>query len=191
VLTGSNRDESFGGNPKSAADFVAAARKRFGDVADAYLKLYPASSDEEVRESAFYSGGDEMAFVMRNWARLAEKPGKSKAFVYYFTQQPPRLANARGAFAPPYWVNFATNGDPNGQGLTRWPYDGNQPSVMMFGDRPEGPQAPADARLAFFQSYFDAIDATAAEPAQSGCRPDRRRNREWFPSFGTGVVRLS
>jgi para-nitrobenzyl esterase len=100
VLVGSNRDESFGGNPKSAADFVAQAHKRFGDLADAYLKLYPAGSDEEARESAFYSGRDEMAFVMRNWARLAEKPGKSKAYVYYFTQQPPRLPNARGGFAP-------------------------------------------------------------------------------------------
>jgi para-nitrobenzyl esterase len=100
VLTGSNRDESFGGNPKTAAEFVEQARKRFGDFGDAYLKLYPADSDEQARESAFYSGRDEMAFVMRNWARLAAKPGKSKAFVYYFTEQPPRLANARGPFAP-------------------------------------------------------------------------------------------
>ncbi|MGD0132806.1 MAG: carboxylesterase family protein, partial [Bryobacteraceae bacterium] len=100
VLTGSNRDESFGGNPKSAAEFVEQARKRFGDQADAFLKLYPADSDDRARESAFYSGRDEMAFVMRNWARLAAKPGKSKSFVYYFTQQPPRLENARGPFAP-------------------------------------------------------------------------------------------
>jgi para-nitrobenzyl esterase len=100
VLTGSNRDESFGGNPKSADEFVQQARMRFGDLADAFLKLYPAASDEQARESAFYSGRDEMAFVMRNWARLAAKPGKSKAFVYYFTEQPPRLPNARGPFAP-------------------------------------------------------------------------------------------
>jgi para-nitrobenzyl esterase len=100
VLAGSNRDESFGGNPKSAAEFVEQARTRFGDLADAFLKLYPADSDEQARESAFYSGRDEMAFIMRNWARLAEKPGKSKAFVYYFTEQPPRLENARGPFAP-------------------------------------------------------------------------------------------
>jgi para-nitrobenzyl esterase len=197
VLTGSNRDESFGGNPKSAADFVAAARKRFGDLADAYLKVYPASSDEEARESAFYSGRDEMAFVMRNWARLAEKPGKSKAFVYYFTEQPPRLPNARGAFAPgphgsathvseilyafghldgsrtwtdsdrqvadamsSYWVNFAKNGNPNGQGLNQWSaYDGKPQSVMVFGNPPEGAQAPNEAGLAFFQSYFDKLTA--------------------------------
>jgi len=100
VLTGSNRDESFGGKPKSAAEFVEQARKRFGDLAGAYLKLYPADSDEQARESAFYSGRDEMAFVMRNWARLVATSGKSKAFVYYFTEQPPRLPNARGPFAP-------------------------------------------------------------------------------------------
>jgi para-nitrobenzyl esterase len=101
VLVGSNRDESFGGNPKSAADFVEQAKKRFGDLADSYLKLYPAGSDEEARDSAFYSGRDEMAFVMRNWARLQEKAGKSKAYVYYFTQQPPRVAGGRGGgFGP-------------------------------------------------------------------------------------------
>ncbi|HJT87519.1 MAG TPA: carboxylesterase family protein, partial [Bryobacteraceae bacterium] len=55
VLTGSNRDESFGGNPKSAAEFVEQVRQRFGSMADAFLKLYPANSDDEARESAFYS----------------------------------------------------------------------------------------------------------------------------------------
>jgi para-nitrobenzyl esterase len=200
VLTGSNRDESFGGNPKSAAEFVEQARKRFGDLTDAYLKLYPAGSDEQARESAFYSGRDEMVFIMRNWARLAEKPGKSKAFVYYFTQQPPRLANARGPFAPgphgsathvseilyafghlddsrpwtdsdqqvadamsSHWVNFAKSGNPNGKGvngteLDKWPvFDGKSQSVKVFGNPPEGTQAPSDAQLAFFQSYFDKL----------------------------------
>ena len=74
--------------------------KRFGDMADTFLKLYPANSDEQARESAFYSGRDEMAFVMRNWARLAAKQSKAKAYAYYFTQQPPRVPNARGPFAP-------------------------------------------------------------------------------------------
>jgi len=102
VLTGSNRDESFGGNPKSAEAFIGEARKKYGDLTDAFLKLYPASSDEQARESAFYSGRDEMAFVMRNWARLASKSGKTKSFAYYFTEQPPLVPNAKGggAFAP-------------------------------------------------------------------------------------------
>jgi hypothetical protein len=40
-----------------------------------------------------------MAFVMRNWARLASVSGKTKSYVYYFTQQPPAPPNARGALA--------------------------------------------------------------------------------------------
>jgi para-nitrobenzyl esterase len=197
VLTGSNRDESFGGNPRSAEQFIEQAHKRFGDLADAYLKLYPANSDEQARESAFYSGRDEMAFVMRNWARLASRSGKTKTFVYYFTEQPPRLPNARGPFAPgphgsathvseilyvfnhldgsrtwtdadrsvagemsSYWVNFAANGDPNGKGLAKWPvYSDKTKAVMVFGDKPEGAQAPTDAQLAFFQSYFEKLIA--------------------------------
>jgi para-nitrobenzyl esterase len=194
VLTGSNRDESFGGNPRSAEQFIEQARKKYGDMADAFLKLYPASSDEQARESAFYSGRDEMAFAMRNWARLASKPGKTKSYVYYFTEQPPLAPNAKGGqFAPgphgsathvseilyvfnhldnsrtwtdadrlvadnmsSYWVNFAASGDPNGKGLAKWPvYDDKTRIPMVFGNKPEGAQAPGDAQMAFFESYFE------------------------------------
>ena len=81
VLVGSNRDESFGGQIN--------ARDKYGPLAGAFLKLYPG-------DSAFEAGRDEMAWVMRNWARLSAKTGKSKAFVYYFTQQPPAQPNAKG-----------------------------------------------------------------------------------------------
>ena len=88
---------------------------------------------------------------MRLWARADTKTGKSKAFLYYSTHQPPppQGGSPRGGFGsgathgaeaayifhnllPPrpwtdrdhqvsdmlasYWVNFAANGDPNGQG---------------------------------------------------------------------------
>jgi para-nitrobenzyl esterase len=195
VLVGSNRDESFGGNPRSAQQFIDQAHKRYGDLADDFLKLYPASSDEQARESAFYAGRDEMAFVMRNWARLASKNGKTKSYVYYFTEQPPVVAGARGAFAPgphgsathvseilyvfnhldnsrawtdmdrdvadrmsSYWVNFATNGDPNGKGLAKWPvYDEKTKTPMVFGNAPEGAQAPSETQLAFFRKYFESL----------------------------------
>jgi para-nitrobenzyl esterase len=204
VLTGSNRDESFGGNARSAQAFIEAARKKYGDLADNFLKVYPASTDEEARESAFYAGRDEMAFVMRNWARLESKQGK-KSYVYFFTEQPPVLParggrggrGGGGAFGPgphgsavhvseilyvfdhldnsrpwtdqdrqvadtmsSYWVNFATNGDPNGKGLPKWtPYDDKNKVPMIFGNPPEGVQAPSAERLAFFQSYFDKLTA--------------------------------
>ena len=196
VLTGSNRDESFGGNPKNKEQFIEQARKRYGDLADNYLKLYPADTDEQAKESAFYSGRDEMAFVMRNWASLNSKSGK-KSYLFYFTEQPPVLPNARGPFAPgphgsathvseilyvfnhldasrtwtdqdrqvadtmsSYWVNFATNGDPNGKGLAKWAaWDEKTKTPMVFGNKPEGAQAPNDAQMAFFKSYFDKLVA--------------------------------
>ncbi len=201
VLTGSNRDESFGGNPRSAQEFIDQAHKRFGDLADNFLKVYPASNDEEARESAFYAGRDEVAFVMRNWARLESKQGK-KSYAYFFTEQPPVVPGrggrgGGGPFAPgphgsathvseilyvfnhldnsrpwtdqdrqvadtmsSYWVNFATTGDPNGKGMAKWaPYDDKTKTPMIFGNPPEGAQAPREDRLAFFQSYFDKLAA--------------------------------
>jgi para-nitrobenzyl esterase len=200
VLTGSNRDESFGGNPANAQAFIDSAHKRFGDMVDNFLKVYPASTDEEAKESAFYAGRDEMAFVMRNWARLQSKQGK-KSYVYFFTEQPPiipgRAGRGGGAFGPgphgsavhvseilyvfnhldnsrpwtdqdrqvsdtmsSYWVNFAMTGDPNGKGLPKWtPYDDKSKTTMIFGNRPEGAQAPREDRMAFFQSYFDKVVA--------------------------------
>src|SRR5262249_18105959 len=62
VLVGSNRDESFSINPRDAAQFVEQARRRFGDLADTFLKLYPTGSDDHARDSAFLAGRDEVVY---------------------------------------------------------------------------------------------------------------------------------
>jgi para-nitrobenzyl esterase len=101
VLTGSNRDESFGAQPATIVAFAENAKQKYGALAESFLKVYPAGSDEAARDAGFAAGRDEMAWVMRNWARMAAKTGKSKSFVYYFTHQPPAQPNAKGGkFAP-------------------------------------------------------------------------------------------
>ena len=101
VLVGSNRDESFGATPANAAQYAEQSRKRYGDLADNFMQVYPGGSDEQAKDSAFFAGRDEMAFVMRNWARMEAKTGKSKAYVFFFTHQPPVLPNAKaGKFGP-------------------------------------------------------------------------------------------
>ncbi len=101
VLLGSNKDEgTFFMQPTTAAKFIEQAHRRYGDLADNFLKLYPAGSDEEANASQLAAFRDELGWVMRNWASLQTKTGKSKAYLYYFTHEPPpaQTASPRGGF---------------------------------------------------------------------------------------------
>src|ERR1700722_5461186 len=83
LLVGSNKDEgTFFMQPTTAEKFIERTRARYGDQADAFLKLYPAGSDEQGNLSQFAAFRDELAFVMRTWVRAQRKAGFSKAFLY-------------------------------------------------------------------------------------------------------------
>ena len=190
LLVGSNKDEgTFFLQPAGAEPFLTQTRRRLGDLADTFLKLYPAGSDDETNASQLAAYRDEAAWVMRNWARLQTKTVKTKAYLYYFTHEPPAAPGGKGGrgrgathtaeipyvFQNPgnrpwtdvdhqlsdtmssYWVNFATDGDPNGKGLPKWPaYDEKKSDrPMVFGEKVEVGPAPNAAQLAFFQSSYD------------------------------------
>ncbi len=154
VLVGSNKDEGtfpFFGLSANAQQFTSSARARFGDVADEFLKTYPAGSDAQAHTSQLTAFRDELSWQMRTWAELQAKLGRPKAYVFYFTHRPPAVQGQQdlGAthtaeipyvFSTPspgstwndadrkladtmssYWVNFAMNGDPNANGLPAWP----------------------------------------------------------------------
>lgn len=162
ILVGSNRDEgTFFTQPGGKAEnFINGAKQRYGDLADAYLKLYPAGSDEESYRSQLASFRDALGFDQRKFAQLQEKRGGAKVWLYYFTHDPTPSQGAQsrgathGAEAPyvfqnpgradwtdldkslsdtisSYWVNFAATGDPNSQGLPAWP---------AFHDKRDGPR---------------------------------------------------
>jgi para-nitrobenzyl esterase len=93
VLVGSNKDEgSFAGNI-SATAWTDRVRQRWGDLADEYLKMYPAGGDEEATRSSQMAFRDEMAWHMRLYASLQTKRGQ-RAYWYFFTHEPPQ-ASAR------------------------------------------------------------------------------------------------
>jgi para-nitrobenzyl esterase len=96
VLVGSNKDEgTFFLQPAGAERFAGQSRQRFADMAEAFLKLYPAGSDEEANASQLAAFRDEAAWAMRRWARLEAKAGK-KSYLYYFTHEPPAAPGSKG-----------------------------------------------------------------------------------------------
>jgi para-nitrobenzyl esterase len=155
VMIGSNADEATSLSnpaliPKTVDAFQAAAKGKFDDLADEFLKVYPLTSDSDVRDAYLHSMRDEwFTWEMRTWARLTAQ-AKGKAFLYYFSHVPPRpdrqiygayhaaeiayvfdnLARLPLMFEPvdrslaeamsDCWVRFATTGDPNGGTLASW-----------------------------------------------------------------------
>jgi para-nitrobenzyl esterase len=187
TLIGSNADEGTAFTPPNtkAEAFKAQAKTRFGDLADDYLMIYPAKSDEQAHDSAAAAMRDQtFGWEMRTWARLQAKTGKGKVFLYYFSRVPPDPVGKKlGAYhaseiryvfnnlqnqqaedidreitrmMSTYWVNFATKGDPNGKSLLKWPAFTDKSEIgMRFGDHMETTEVPNRSGLDFLDAYFE------------------------------------
>ena len=149
----------------SAAAYQGFVRASYGELADALLDLYPASSDDEARDALARLVGDDLfTFPTRALVRgMATVP--ADAYLYYFTRVPP-IAEAEelGSFHAaeiPYvfgtkwpgdgwgdvdeklsrtlrsaWLRFAATGDPNGVDLPEWTaFTAANEAYMEFGDR--------------------------------------------------------
>jgi para-nitrobenzyl esterase len=133
------------------ADFQAAAKAKFGDMSDEFLKLYPAADDDEAAHQSNTAARDNSRISTYMWGTDWTKSVKLPVYTYFWTHAMPGPGHdMRGAFhgseinyvfnnlyatdAPwtdedraiadkmsSYWANFIKTGNPNGQDLPLWP----------------------------------------------------------------------
>jgi para-nitrobenzyl esterase len=203
VIAGNNRDET-GAVPESTfaqrraedtgprpgmphinvtlAAFQSAAKRKFGPLAPEFLKLYPASSDDEAALESNQAARDNSRISTylwgKDWTLHATKPvytyfwthrpsgdpggahhGSEILFVFnnlYLKDQPWTDEDRKIADTmSSYWVNFVATGNPNGTGLPFWPpYNAQSPTVMELGDHYGPIPVASEPRLEFWKSFF-------------------------------------
>jgi para-nitrobenzyl esterase len=187
LLTGWNAGDNLSfAAPLKAADFVASAEKKYGVQAAEFLRLFPAGTDEEARQSQDLLGMMSFGGANYTWAMVQCASGKNPVYLYYFSHVPPGLPDY-GAFhsaefgyalktlwlwdrpftaydyqlsesMSSYWVNFAATGNPNGSELPDWkPFDPATKQVMIFGDEVKLQQVP-------YRAQFEFLERNAVKP---------------------------
>ena len=163
ILVGYNSDEGLSfTRVKTAAEYAAGVRERYGPFAERLLAAYPTTGDGVTKTARDLARDSAFGWHTWSWARLQSSRGKGRAFLYYFDQHPPRTPGTpeadhgtpHGVDVPyvfenlddkataddrhisetmaTYWTNFAKHGDPNGEGGPAWPAFNDAHPVVMY-----------------------------------------------------------
>jgi para-nitrobenzyl esterase len=158
-------DAALTGQPKSPEQFQLWAEATYGEKKNEFLKIFPASSQEEATQSQNKLGNLNFAALAdHSWALK----NSSKSYLYQFRYIPtdkPGFPNY-GAFhtsevpfalhtlskwnrpwkdsdyevekfMSAYWINFVKTGNPNGSRLIDWKsYDESAQNIMELGTTP-------------------------------------------------------
>ena len=188
TLTGSNKDES-GASPHpevTLEQFRKMAATRYEELADEFLKLYPAKSDDEAAAVQNDAARDAARVSTYLWAVERNKTAGTTVYTYFWdhalpgpdadkygafhTSEVPYVLGALAMSDRPFtaddrriadmmsslWANFIAKGNPNGEGLARWPSVSEKPGLTMeLGDQTGAiPVAGSDAKLKFWEQYY-------------------------------------
>ena len=120
----------------TADEFKTAAQRKFGDLADQYLQLYPVTADADAQRAAHEACADEINWNMRQWAAAQAKLGK-KAYTYFFTRIPHAERSAVAAGGDAHGGNLLRVQQPQRPGdadLERRRHQARRPDVVVLGE---------------------------------------------------------
>ena len=149
----------------TVASYEEAAKKKYGDKAEEFLKLYPVTSDNDVAAMMKVANRDQARVSIDLWA-ANQLTLSGKVYTYFFdrvipwpehpefgafhTSEVPYVFENLGLSGHPieaidrkvsdamssYWMNFAAKADPNGKSLTNWPaYTPDAQRTMELGEK--------------------------------------------------------
>jgi para-nitrobenzyl esterase len=165
------------------------ALQRYGDRANAFLSLYPASSDAMVPTLRKESGRDRARVSLYLWASEHATASK-QVYTYYFDRAIPWPEHPEfGAFhsgelpyvfnnlhllnrpweaidhtiadmMSSYWTNYARTGDPNGAELRAWPpFNATEATTMQLGARMGPVPVAAPEKFEFWKEVLSETKA--------------------------------
>lgn len=90
LILGWNGDDRVMFAAAPAATFTANIEAQYGDLADALLRQYPASTEAEATQSQYDLNWDQtFAIQMYSWAKQQDRHGQSEVYLYNFHRKLP------------------------------------------------------------------------------------------------------
>lgn len=117
LLVGWNSEEMtyrmlLGADQPTAENYRKAVEKMYGAQAEQVLKLYPATTEEEVIQSATDLAGDRfIGFSTWKWSDVQVKTGGKPVYRYYFTRPRPAMNASMGNATPGLAGGVVKNAD--------------------------------------------------------------------------------
>lgn len=186
IITGYQAGDGalFAPKPGSLEQWHQQVKQQFGEKADAFEKLYPASTGEEAKAMSVQAWQDRDRVRMWLWASRRQQHHKSPIYTYYFDRaipwpQHPEFGAFHSGELPYFFLNlsvlnrpwqavdhtlakqcaeylksFAAKGDPNAKGLPQWPATNAETPKVMELGEKVGPMSLAGPARQAFWKEF-------------------------------------